>query len=306
MRSFRLGESGPDGLVDRAAAQIRSRYPPLFANMKRSRPLHVTVPAAGVLFAESVHGGDFRMAERTDPFHKLLYVLDGKVNYREPGGARHTVERGSLVIVPRLQPHAIDDLSPSTLLLLCWSEKFLRSDPDLPQVWEDIARIPERRVRLSRPGQLRLEQLWRRALLEKSHGLPAGAVTLRALAAQILVMLSRLPARTNGDAAVDRVAAVAREVEETFYDSWDLDRAAARAGLSRRRFSELFRDQRNETFLDCVIRLRLEHAVRLLKAGEHSILGVMFSCGFNDLSHFYRLFRARFGHPPKRWLGRQA
>ena len=47
--------------------------------MKTSHPLSVTLPATGVLFAESVHTGDFHMTPRTDPFHKLLYVLRGRI-----------------------------------------------------------------------------------------------------------------------------------------------------------------------------------------------------------------------------------
>ncbi|MBM3873395.1 MAG: helix-turn-helix transcriptional regulator [Verrucomicrobia bacterium] len=47
--------------------------------------------------------------------------------------------------------------------------------------------------------------------------------------------------------------------------------------------------------------LRLAHAARLLASGDHSILGAMFSSGFGDASHFYRLFRGRFGVAPGRW-----
>ncbi|MGH8017324.1 MAG: helix-turn-helix domain-containing protein, partial [Opitutaceae bacterium] len=92
----------------------------------------------------------------------------------------------------------------------------------------------------------------------------------------------------------------ARAFEETFFDEWSLDRAASRAGLSRRRFSELFRIETSDTLLGHLTEVRLQHARRLLRAGEHSVMGVMFSCGFNDVSHFYRLYRRRFGEPPGR------
>lgn len=270
--------------------------------MKHSTPLPIALPGYGVLFAESVHGSGFHMAERTDPFHKLIYVLAGRASFREAGRSCIDVRAGSVLVVPRLTRHAIDDLEPATLLLLCFNDPFLQSDPDLPQLWRTLADGPAHQFFLTRPSQARLERLWRRALLEAAHNLVGGAVAVRSLAAQILVMLLRVPPRPHGDAAPQRVAAVAREMAESFFESWDLDRAAARAGLSRRRFSELFRLQFQETFFNYLLRLRLDHAARLLRAREHSVLGVMFSCGFNDLSHFYRLFRARFGCPPKRWL----
>ncbi|MFM8683622.1 MAG: helix-turn-helix domain-containing protein, partial [Chthoniobacterales bacterium] len=36
--------------------------------------------------------------------------------------------------------------------------------------------------------------------------------------------------------------------------------------------------------------------------GGHSVAGVAFACGFGDLSHFYRVFKTRFGRPPGQWL----
>lgn len=260
------------------------------------------LPGYGVLFAESVHATDFRMAERADPFHKLIYVLEGEITYRE--ARRPTLlmaEKGTLIVVPRDVRHAIEDVVPSTLLLLCLAGDYLDNDPDLPRLWLELARTPGRTLRLSRPGRLRIESMWRRAMLEKLHARVGGAVTVRSLAAQIMVLLARLPAPANSDDAAQRVASVAREMAETFYDDWNLDRAAARAGLSRRHFSGLFRAAMGRTFWEHLNELRLVYAAQLLKAGEHSVIGVVFSCGFNDLSHFYRLFRERYGAPPKAW-----
>lgn len=271
--------------------------------MRVSRPLSVTLPAYGVLFAESAHAKDFRMAERADPFHKLIYVLDGQVDYREPGRpALPPAETGAILVVPCGVRHEIRDLRPSTLLLLCLAGDFLETDPDLPRLWLELAKVSGRRLLLSRPARQRIEGMWRRAMLEMAHARVGGAVTVRTHAAQILVLLARLPAPGSGDDATRRVAAVVREVEETFYDEWNLDRAASRAGLSRRRFSELFRTVTGRTFWEHLNELRLAHAGRLLRAGGHSIAGVMFSCGFNDVTHFYRLFRAHHGAPPRQWL----
>ena len=48
----------------------------------------------------------------------------------------------------------------------------------------------------------------------------------------------------------------------------------------------------------------MEHCRSKSAHGEHSIMGVMFSCGFNDVSHFYRMFRQRYGAAPRAWLAR--
>ncbi len=46
------------------------------------------------------------------------------------------------------------------------------------------------------------------------------------------------------------------------------------------------------------------HAAKLLRGREHSLLGVIFTCGFNDVSHFYRMFRRRYGAASGAWLNR--
>jgi Transcriptional regulator containing an amidase domain and an AraC-type DNA-binding HTH domain len=270
--------------------------------MKVSRPLAVKLPDYGVLFAASAHAIEFHMAERADSFHKLLYVLEGETIYRESGTPEALrAEAGTMIVVPRRVRHALADTRPTTLLLLCLTQQFLESDPDLPDVWRELTSASRRHLALSRPGRQRIEHAWQRAMLETAHARIGGGVTARALAAQILVQLARLPAAGPADDATRRVIAVTREIEETFFDQWDLDRAAARAGLSRRRFTELFRTANRRTFWEHLNTLRLDHAARLLRAGEHTINGVIFSCGFNDVTHFYRLFRARYGAPPRTW-----
>lgn len=269
--------------------------------MKQSRPIAITMSAMGVVFAESAHTGDFRMSPRTDSFHKLLYVLRGEVGYEELGRQTEVVATGAILIVPAGVEHQLRDARPSTLLLLCITPSFLMTDLELSGLWRELITRPERRLALSRPTQHHAEAVWRHAMLEGVHARP-GALTLqRALAAQLLVTLVRLPAPKSVSAPVTRVAAVAREIEETFYDEWNLDRAAVRAGISRRHFSKLFRQVTGRAFWEHLNELRLAHAAELLRQGEHSVTGVVFSCGFGDVSQFYRLFRARYRLPPRAW-----
>lgn len=273
--------------------------------MPVSRPISVRLPDYGVLFAESIHASDFQMSERTDAFHKLIYVLNGELDYREiDAGKAVAAKAGSLLIVPAGVAHRLADREASTLLLMCVTDAFFSPEDDLRQLWSLLTRLPGRRLTLSRTARQTLEGYWRRALVESAHQRPGGPTVVRALAAQAIVLLSRLPPQSEGASALERVAAVIRELEETFYEPWTLDRAAARAGLSRRRFTDLFRTTTGVTFGDFLNRQRLGHAARLLRRRGHSIMGVMFSCGFNDVSHFYRLFRRHYGAAPRAWLAK--
>jgi len=147
--------------------------------------------------------------------------------------------------------------------------------------------------------------LWRRALLEQARPRLGCAIAIRSAAEQLLVTLARRPAPATTESSHARVTAVIREIADSFYEEWDLERAAARANLSRRRCSALFREVAGKTFYEHLTRLRLDHAAELLRSGDYSVLGTMFSCGFGDTSHFYRLFKARYGAPPQQWVAQQ-
>lgn len=269
--------------------------------MKQSRPLAIALPPSGVLFAESIHASDFEMAPRADPFHKLLYVLRGGLSYTEARHAPVPVSAGTLLAIPAGAVHTLGDQRASTVFLLCLADTFLASAPELVALWSRCAGRSERRISLSRPTRNVVEAAWRRALVERIRPRLGSETVIRALAAQLLVTLARLPPPSATLDPLARVATVAREVETTFYDEWNLDRAAARAGVSRRHFSALFKRVRGCTFWEHLTELRLAHAAELLRQGDHSVTGVVFACGFGDVSQFYRLFRQRHRQPPKRW-----
>jgi AraC family L-rhamnose operon regulatory protein RhaS len=266
--------------------------------MKVSRPLEVTLPTGGVLFAESVHGPGFAMEARRDPFHKVVYVLRGRVRWSTEGadGGRELGE-GSVVLVGAGVSHGAEDVQASTLLLLCLDEGWLEADRERAALWTTAVAGGSRVFELDRPARSRAEASWRRAMAEQGASRPGAGLIVRSLADQALVLVARRPAAA-GAGAMDRVRTVLRELDESYFEEWSLDRAAARAGLSRRRFSALFREATGATMVEHVTGVRLERARRMLLAGEHSIMGVMFACGFNDVSHFYRLYRRRFGVPP--------
>ena len=237
-----------------------------------SKPIAVTLPARGVAFAESVHGPRFRMTERADPFHKLIYVLQGKIAFTATSAAKPLhAAAGTTLCVRAGVAHRIADAAPPTLLLLCFAPEFLADDPARARLWAQLTGGQGAVRRPGGPGSPRFEGLWRAGIAEQAGSQPGREVALRAAADNILVALARVPPDTPADPTNLRVAAVARELT-------------------------------GRTFLEQLTELRLTHAATLLRDNRHSIIGAAFSSGYGDLSHFYRLFRARFGQPPRAWL----
>lgn len=83
------------------------------------------------------------------------------------------------------------------------------------------------------------------------------------------------------------------------------DGIAARFGISRRGLYLLFEEDEDGGLsgLSCRVReQRLLHAAEDLRApSDCSVIDVAMRWGFNDMSHFSRLFKRRFGASPRAW-----
>ncbi|MEK6795499.1 MAG: AraC family transcriptional regulator [Spirochaetota bacterium] len=71
--------------------------------------------------------------------------------------------------------------------------------------------------------------------------------------------------------------------------------------MTKEYFCVLFKRATGKTFVQHLTDLRLEHAKKLLTSASLSVTEVCFDSGFNDLSHFERIFRRNVGVSPRQF-----
>jgi AraC family L-rhamnose operon regulatory protein RhaS len=116
----------------------------------------------------------------------------------------------------------------------------------------------------------------------------------------IMLELARAP-RTNTLQITNsqhRVQSYLSSLDQEFWKNEDIDTVAHTLGLSRRRFTQLFRQLSGESWQKRVTRLRMNYAADLLMNTTLSIRSIVFECGYQDLSHFYRVFKQTHGSSP--------
>lgn len=75
---------------------------------------------------------------------------------------------------------------------------------------------------------------------------------------------------------------------------------AAAAGLSVRHLERLFMTHLGRSVSAAYMAIRLDQALHLLRSTGLTVTEIGVASGFQSSSHFSRIFKARFGHPPRR------
>ncbi len=218
---------------------------------------------------------------------------------------------GELVVVPPGCVHWLRDRRPLALYVVCLHPSAFAAG--YAAACGESGKAP--RILRCVPADF-LEQA-RRLLHEQTSERPAAEAMTRGLAWQFLASLARLPAaggRAKAAASAsdptgsrERVLRAAEELRYGFYEKWSLDEAARRAGLARRRFSQLFAELHGKTWWEALQAVRLDHAEKLLGDDpRRSVAAVAFECGYGDLSGFYRAWKSRRKRSPQAWRLRRA
>lgn len=96
-----------------------------------------------------------------------------------------------------------------------------------------------------------------------------------------------------------RVRKVREYIDEHYTENLDLDTLAGLVGMSSSAFSRFFKLRTGDTVINYIIGIRLGAAARALVDSTKTISEICYACGFNNLSNFNRIFKARRGVSPR-------
>ena len=106
-------------------------------------------------------------------------------------------------------------------------------------------------------------------------------------------------ADVKADRESRRVAKVKEFISIHYAEDLRLEDLAALVGMTPSAFSRFFKQHTTRTLSDYIIDVRLGNAARLLVDTTTSISEISYACGFNNLSNFNRIFKARRGYTPR-------
>ena len=260
----------------------------------QSRPVPVELPEYGVMVFESRHAPDFEPVVLRNPFHKVLYVLAGGGELKWESGEFRLVP-GDVVVVPAGVEHRLKDRAgkPMSILAVCLDARLLSATAE-------VMPPAPRHVRGNPLVSQQVRAVLQRMLVEQERGVVGYPLVLQAMAIELLVLVARSGHTGAGKSAREMVEWFAARLDENCAGG-TIDEVARQLGISRRRFTALFREVTGNTWAAAVRDLRVAHAKRLLEFSDHSTAAVAFECGFEDVATFYRAFKKVAGCTPNEY-----
>ena len=88
-----------------------------------------------------------------------------------------------------------------------------------------------------------------------------------------------------------KIDIVFKHINENFNQHISLAEIAGLVSMTVPAFCRFFKKTTSKTFTKLVNEYRVVHATKLLSESQSSITGISFECGFNNFSHFNKLFK---------------
>jgi AraC-like DNA-binding protein len=98
-----------------------------------------------------------------------------------------------------------------------------------------------------------------------------------------------------------RVERVLNYFHQHFSSPISLKEASRIANMTEVSFSRFFKQRTGRTFVECLNEIRIDYACRTLAETTNSIAEIAFSSGFNNISHFNRIFKYKKNLTPKQY-----
>lgn len=100
-----------------------------------------------------------------------------------------------------------------------------------------------------------------------------------------------------------KIDVIFKHINENFTRSIPLEEVADLVSMTVPAFCRFFKKTTSKTFTKLVNEYRVVHATKLLSESNMSIADIAFECGFNNFSHFNKLFKEFTGKSASKYRG---
>jgi len=256
--------------------------------------------------------GPFRMTiDHYHSFYEVYVLLSGTRRYFIRDRA-YLVEQGDLVFVDRQSLHQTTDAgSPShERLVIYFYESYMRQSY---KAESELLLSPFRRdnpvLRMPVKERLQAEAIARRLVHEMRMRESGYELALRAGVAELLLLAARCADKNDASASAvpldtplyRKMSDVARHVNASYADDLTLPGLAEHFHISPYYLSRMFKQATGFSLSEYINLTRIQAAERLLKETDMSVIDVSAAVGYNNFSHFGKMFKKLKKQSPREY-----
>lgn len=253
----------------------------------------------------------YDLAEHNHDFLEISYVCEG-VGTHHSGPSAQPVAQGDIFVIPVGVSHVFRPASPSLkqplvvyncVVSMEAVARLLEFFPGgdglgVPLTLREYRRYQERTGEFQRIFQkLHLEFTLRR---------PGREAALYVHLLELLLFLQRLDAGAEPSSHAAAPSSTASDIEKvidcihTRYDQpLTVRELAELAGIGERQLHRLFKKHTGTTLTSYIQNVRIQEACRLLRTTSRKVSDIAASVGYQHLTFFNSLFKAKTGHSPR-------
>ena len=238
-------------------------------------------------------------------FHEIVIVASGN-GWHILNDEPHLLSCGEVFYLRTGDRHAFDEVNDLYLTNVLYrpNDLLLHSERVSPYIQPTVAEAGERRYwQISEDVLDALKLLLAAIARESQRADSASEVMAESYFVQLLVTLWRARFATDATqlAPPARLAQALHYLRHHCTAQVDLDDVARRYGYAPRTFRRAFRDATATTPHGYLVKLRLGHAMRALRASDATVTDIAFAAGFNDANYFSYAFSKLVGMSPTRY-----
>jgi len=226
--------------------------------------------------------------------YDITYIIKGNVRYTID---RKTYELGPGDLICLTEGAEIEAVTNTKNPMRCFSVNFssfyaaaTRAPPLPPQPM--IKNIGIRKE---------LVELFREMTLSWSGKQDGYIMKTRALLMLILHRLNEILVSRNDNMTGDyRINRITRFIAAHYQDKITVKDLAELVNLNKAYLGRLFKRQTGISIDQYITKIRIRNAENMLQSGGYKVHEVAEHCGFSDVFHFYKMFRAARGFSPSR------
>jgi AraC-like DNA-binding protein len=238
----------------------------------------------------------------THNFFEIELVIKGE-GTQIINGHKYKMQPGLFYFLSPTDSHQVYYTTQTKIINLSFSHNIL------PETFETFLANKQNELLFYTEGfefQL-LSQLFQAAYTEfqnKSEHFETALINYLSIILLSVVRKSNIP--LTGTPHNDTIEQAISYIKLHFTENPSLDRIAKYVHLTPSHLTTIIKKQTGLSYVEYLTKLKISYAKKLLKSNQHSITDIVFTCGFNSICNFNRVFKQKTGLSPSQYKKKHA